>query len=69
MRMGWTAMIELCCPDLKLLGLMGDGTSVQLNEPIKLPLPYYQIGIIRQITVKYDATSEYGMMIELKGNA
>jgi hypothetical protein len=69
MRLRWVAQIELCCPDLKLLGVIGDGTGVQLNEPIKLPLPYYQIGILKQIKVTYDSTSEYGMMIELEGNA
>lgn len=69
MRMTFTAKIDLCCEDIKRLNLLGDGTGANLFEPVKLPIPYYPIGIIKQITASYDSSNQYGKSIEIQGTA
>lgn len=64
----FAAKIYLCCPDLQLLGVFGDINNIKLLQKVKLPLGFYSDGIIKEITVSYDPTTEDGQFIEIKGD-
>lgn len=61
----WTAKLELCCETLQLLDVFNDGTT---GETVKLPIKYYPMGNLTEITVDYE-TSDLGQHILLRGNA
>lgn len=74
----WHLKIPLCGPDLKKLGVcgvgnLGNGSRVQLLQPILLDTSPYNIGIITEIEVCYDNTDAgsgspgTGQYILLKG--
>lgn len=67
MNMNWSVKIDLCCDDLKLLGVLNNASNIALGERAKLPFGFYQDGVIKEITVSYDPEDVYGMYIELKG--
>lgn len=67
MNMTWEVKIDLCCPDLKKLGLFGDGSQVKLLSKVKVPNQYYQDGVITEIIANYDDTDSYGKHITIKG--
>jgi hypothetical protein len=70
MRISFTILMKLCCEDLEKLGLIGDGTGAKIFDKVLLPLPYYPVGIIKEISVDYDSdVDNFGKHIEIKGTA
>lgn len=67
MNYKWSCRIELCCEDLKKLGLLNMATDVALGERVRLPFGPNEMGTITEITVSYKSDSETGRYIELKG--
>jgi len=63
----FTVRINLCCEDLVKLGVFGDTNNIKLLQKVKLPLAYYQDGVITEITVSYDPDDVDGQYIEIKG--
>lgn len=61
-----TIKIELCCDDLKTLGLFGALNNVKLAQKIKIPSQFYPDAQITEITVSYDDENTYGKWIEIK---
>lgn len=67
MNMNWDCQIDLCCDDLKKIGVFDGGNRLQLLERVKVPNKYYSDGILTEITVNYDSSDDYGKFIQLKG--
>lgn len=67
MNMQWSLKIDLCCEDIKKLGLMGGTSDVMLLQKVKIPNQYYSDGLLTEITISYDGESNEGRNIELKG--
>lgn len=67
LHQNWSVKIALCCEDLDKLKVLGDAHAISLLEKIKLPTPYYQDGIIKEISVAYDPEAKEGRYIEIKG--
>lgn len=63
----WKVVIDLCCEDLTKLNVGGDGSGVNLGQPIRLPIPYTPEGIIRKITVNYTPGDDLGANITIEG--
>lgn len=63
----FTAKIELCCPDLQLLGVFNDASGIALGSKVKVNDKYYQDGKITEISVNYDPSADIGQHIEIKG--
>lgn len=60
--------IAYCCEDAKILGLLNDATDIQLGQLIKIPASsYFQSGKIKEITLSFDGSEEYGRSIEIRG--
>lgn len=73
MNMTWELDIDLCCEDLKKLGVLDGAGMVKLMEKVKLPNQYYQVGTLTEIEVNYNVEKESkedgykGRFIKLKG--
>ncbi len=67
LNMRWNVKIDLCCPDLQKLGVLGDASNIALGQKIKLPTQFYHDGIIKEITVSYDGSTDVGKHIEISG--
>lgn len=67
MNYNWRCKIELCCEDLKKLGMLDMATGILLNERVHLPFGYYQTGYIKEITASYKPDEQQGRYIELRG--
>jgi hypothetical protein len=63
----WKVVIDLCCEDLEKLNVGGEGSGVNLGQPVKLPIPYTPEGIIRKITVNYSPEDDLGSNITIEG--
>lgn len=63
----WTVKIELCCDDLKILGVLEKDRDTMLGEKVRLPIKYYDEGKLTEIEVSYDTGEETGQYIQLKG--
>lgn len=67
LNMNWDVTIELCCEQLKKLGVFDGASRLQLLERVKVPNKYYSDGVLTEITVSYDSEDELGKFIKLKG--
>lgn len=63
----WKVVIDLCCEDLEKLNVAGEGSGVNLGQPVILPVKYTPEGIIRKITVNYNPDDDLGANITIEG--
>lgn len=67
MQQSWRVKMELCCDDIKKLGVGDDAGGIALGAKVKLPAQFYQDGKIKEITLNYKPSNPEGPFIELKG--
>jgi hypothetical protein len=68
-RRTWRLKMELCCEDLQKLKVLGDGSNVQIGQPVTLDNSWYSKGEITEISASYNTSDNLGKFIELKGNS
>lgn len=70
LHLNWNLKIQLCCPDLTLLQVWGDSSTIQLLQHVLLDNGVLNDGQITEIDVCYDSGSNLdpGKYIQLKGN-
>lgn len=67
--MNWNVKIEMCCEDVQKLQALNDGSYIKLLQHIILDTPFYQDGVISEVSLDWDDGGEFGIgkYIEIKG--